>query len=125
MNLGRLMKRALHAVPMTLVLAAAADAGPPVWADVSPIFETRCINCHSEHGASKGLRLDSYAGAMAGSENGPVLLAGNAAESELARRLRGESRPPMPFLGRPLPPEELDLILRWIDAGLRETAPPE
>lgn len=75
--------------------------------------------CHSEvAGASKGLRLDDYAATLAGSERGVVLVSGNAAGSELIRRLRGESTPRMPFLSRPLPDDEIALIESWIIAGM-------
>lgn len=80
--------------------------------------------CHSREAAARGLRLDSYAGTLAGSDNGPVLIPGDGASSELLRRLRGESRPRMPFLSRSLSPAEIDLIERWIAAGMPEGAPP-
>ena len=98
--------------------ASSEEAMPPVWNNVSHVFEKRCINCHSKHGAAKALRLDSYEGVMAGSEDGAVVLPGHASQSELIRRLQGESTPRMPFLSTPLPDEEIDLIMRWIDAGL-------
>lgn len=110
----------LAAIPVWLLSSLSATGSEPGWADVGAIFEVRCVNCHSELGAAKGLRLDSYAAAIAGSEDGPVLLAGNVSESELVRRVRGESTPRMPFLSVPLPPEEIDLIVRWIEAGLPE-----
>ena len=75
--------------------------------------------------AAKGLRLDSYDGAIEGSEDGAVLLPGNSSQSELVRRLRGESTPRMPFLSRSLPDAEIDLIVRWIDAGMPKVAPGE
>lgn len=103
--------------------APGASTDIPGWTDVSRIFDERCVNCHSALGASAGLRLDNATAAMAGSRNGPVLLPGDASKSELVRRLRGESLPRMPFLSVPLPPEELDLIIRWIDAGLPGTEP--
>ena len=90
----------------------------PGWEDVSAIFSERCVMCHSDHGAGLGLRLDSYEFALAGSKKGPVLIAGDAERSEMVRRLRGLSTPRMPFLGRPLPEDELDVIVRWIEAGL-------
>jgi uncharacterized membrane protein len=93
----------------------------PDWAAVSAIFAKRCVMCHSEQGAMRGLRLDTYAAAIAGSTNGKVLMPGDTAASELIRRLRGESTPRMPFLSTPLPPEEIDLITRWVEAGLPET----
>lgn len=94
------------------------EAGPPVWKDVLPIFQKRCINCHAAHGAAKGLRLDSYSAAISGGENGAVILPRNATESELVRRLRGQSTPRMPFLSTPLPTDEIELIVRWIEAGV-------
>jgi mono/diheme cytochrome c family protein len=101
--------------------AVAGDAVSPGWADVSVIFNKRCVMCHSAvAGASKGLRLDDYAAALAGSERGLVLLPGDAPGSEIIRRLRGASVPRMPFLSRPLPEDEIALIESWIAAGLPE-----
>lgn len=90
---------------------------PPGWEEVGAIFAARCINCHSALGAAKGLRLDSYVAVLAGSADGAVVLPGDPAGSELIRRLRGESTPRMPFLSTPLPQGEIDLIVRWIEAG--------
>jgi mono/diheme cytochrome c family protein len=95
---------------------AAEDA--PDWRAVSAVFVAHCVNCHAAHGAALGLRLDSYEAALAGGERGPVLIAGDAAGSELVRRLRGESVPRMPFLSRALPAEEIDVVVRWVEAGL-------
>lgn len=79
--------------------------------------------CHSAQAAAVELRLDSYAAAVAGGSKGPVLVPGDAAGSELVRRLRGESLPRMPFLSYPLAPDEIALVERWIAAGLPEGAP--
>jgi mono/diheme cytochrome c family protein len=98
--------------------AVADDARPTDWGDVSQIFAKNCINCHSSHGAALGLRLDSYNAALAGSVRGAVLVPGDSGNSELVRRLRGESVPRMPFLGYPLKEEEIALIEHWINGGL-------
>lgn len=116
------------AVPAALLaaLAAAATAGGPDrpdWSDVSRVFAENCLNCHATHGAAKGLRLDSYAAALAGGVDGPVLLAGDPRGSELIRRLRGESPPRMPFLGPPLLEDDIALIERWIASGLPDSRP--
>jgi mono/diheme cytochrome c family protein len=95
-------------------------AGRPGWNEIGPVFEARCVNCHGPLGAGKGLRLDSYEGAIVGSTDGPVLIAGDPDGSELVKRIRGESVPRMPFLGPPLPPEELELIVSWVEAGMPE-----
>jgi hypothetical protein len=99
-------------------IATAAEA--PDWVEVSAIFVERCVMCHSAHGASLDLRLDSYEAVVTGSIRGAVLVPGDPAGSELLRRLRGESLPRMPFLSYPLPPEQIDLITRWVEAGLPE-----
>lgn len=81
--------------------------------------------CHSAvAGASKGLRLDDYTAALAGSETGAVLVPGDASGSELVRRLRGESTPRMPFLSRPLPDAQIALIENWIIAGMPHDSEP-
>lgn len=102
----------------SLVWAGCAAEEAADWPAVAALFVARCVNCHAAHGTARGLRLDSHEAALAGGERGPVLIAGDAAGSELIRRLRGESLPRMPFLSRPLPPEEIDLVMRWVEAGL-------
>jgi hypothetical protein len=105
--------------------ALGQDAEQPDWEDVSAIFNQRCVMCHSSaFGSGLGLRLDSYESVLAGSSRGPVLRSGDSAGSELIRRLLGSSTPRMPFLGVPLPEEQVDLIIRWIDAGLPEGRAP-
>jgi mono/diheme cytochrome c family protein len=124
-----LQPRSAARVLLTLLLLAITDAAlaeeaAPGWAAVGALFRDRCVMCHSRDAASRGLRLDSYAGALADGENGPVLIRRDAASSALMRRLLGESRPRMPFLSTSLSPAEIALVERWIAAGLPETAPP-
>lgn len=120
-ELGACMKRGF-ALLVCLLLALPVRAGDvvPVWSDVQPIFTRHCVMCHGPQGAANGLHLDSYAAAVAGSKNGVVVLAGDAAHSELIRRLKGEKTPRMPFLSYPLADDQIALIARWIDAGLLE-----
>lgn len=107
-----------------LALATPAAAGepgdPPSWAEVNGILAKHCVMCHSAQGAGLGLRLDSYGAAIAGSTNGKVLVPGDPEHSELIRRLRGLSAPRMPFLGRPLPDADIELIIRWVENGMPE-----
>jgi mono/diheme cytochrome c family protein len=118
------MVRATVVLGTLASLAWASCAAEEVadWRAVGALFVARCVNCHAAHGAARGLRLDSYEAALAGGERGPVLIAGDAEGSELVRRLRGESVPRMPFLSRALPPEEIDLVVRWVEAGLPRSA---
>lgn len=57
---------------------------------------------------------------MAGSQDGPVLVAGDPEGSELLRRVRGISQPQMPLIGDLLTEEEIGRIEAWILAGLPE-----
>lgn len=90
------------------------------WSDVQGILAEHCVMCHGPQGAARGLHLDSYLGVMAGGDDGPVVLSGDADASELIRRLRGESLPRMPFLSYPLADDEIRLIALWVDGGLSE-----
>ncbi len=96
---------------------ATADA-PGFAADIQPIFTGSCVKCHSGDNAPRGLQLNSYAGVIAGGTYRPVIVPGNAAESELVKRIKGEAIPRMPFDGPPfLSENEIALIIAWIEAG--------
>ncbi len=93
-----------------------------VYANVQPIFAARCAldGCHGTS-PQLGLRLDSYAAIIAGSDHGPVVVAGDTAQSELYIRITY----PDPLVIMPKPPNaplsqaEIDLIRRWIEDGLQ------
>jgi mono/diheme cytochrome c family protein len=103
-----------------LLLSAGAQADAPTYHDdIAPLLASRCLACHSGAQAPLGLRLDSLDQLLRGSQRGPVVRAGDAAGSELLRRLTGSSQPRMPLTGPPfLDAAEIALIERWIDAGL-------
>ena len=95
------------------------------YAQVAPIFATRCAKCHTEQGqmgpAPEGFRLTSYAETLASGERARVV-PGHPAASELARRIRGQARPRMPFDGPPyLTEDEIGLIEDWIAQGARNS----
>jgi hypothetical protein len=104
--------------------AQAAGAGDPDFArDVQPILSGHCFHCHGPDEASRkgGLRLDTVEGALAGGDSGdPALVAGNAAASALFQRVLttdpDEIMPP-PKEKKPLAPEQIDILRRWIDGG--------
>ena len=111
---------------MRAALGLALIAGP-VWAQevpdfgpVAALFAERCVMCHSGEDAPLGLRLDSHAGVLAGSENGPVAVAGDMS-SPILQRLRGEAEPQMPLDGPPFLSEaQIALVSDWIAAGMPE-----
>lgn len=109
----------LSATAMVLFAEPAATQRASQWTDVATIFKSHCTICHTGADAPKGLRLDSYAGTLAGSSNGPVLKSGDPEGSELVRRIRGLSEPRMPMTGPPfLSESEMNRIEDWVRAGM-------
>lgn len=90
---------------------SAVDPTPRVLA----LLESRCTSCHVGGDAPEGLRLNSLDSLLAGSEDGPVIVAGDPGASELIRRIRGESTPRMPMDGPPyLSDEEIAMVEDWV-----------
>ncbi|MBV8452017.1 MAG: DUF1549 domain-containing protein, partial [Deltaproteobacteria bacterium] len=93
-------------------------AGSPLFADgVRPILAARCYGCHGPDLQQNGLRLDSLASALKGSQSGPIIVPGHSDQSRLIRRLLAEEKPQMPYGGPPLSSDQIAVIRRWIDAG--------
>ena len=106
------------ALALCLLSGAAAAQEAPDFGAVAALFAERCVMCHSGEDAPLGLRLDSHAGVIAGSENGPVAIAGDM-NSPILQRLRGEAEPQMPLDGPPFLSEvEIALVSDWIAAGM-------
>ncbi len=98
-----------------------ARQGAPTFSDVSRIFQTRCIRCHSGARPPEGLHLDSYGGVMAGAKEMKVVVKGDPGKSELVKRIKGISKPRMPKDGPPwLSESDITLIEKWIAAGAPE-----
>lgn len=122
MNHERMPKAAPRRLARALVLGAglAACAAPAAAQDadaVARLLGERCVMCHQGDAAPLGLRLDSIDALLKGGRR-PVVVPGDAAGSELVRRLRGQSTPRMPLTGPPFLSEpEIALVERWIGAG--------
>jgi uncharacterized membrane protein len=89
---------------------------------VQPILESRCVKCHGASKAEGKLRLDSPDAIRKGGEDGAVIVAGHAAQSDLVRRiwLPPSHKDAMPPGGsQALPASDAALIRWWIDQGAR------
>jgi len=53
--------------------------------DISPIFKTSCVRCHGAERPKAGLRLDTLEGVLKGTRKGPILTAGDSANSLLVK----------------------------------------
>ena len=85
--------------------------------EIQTIFNNNCTSCHVDGGAyQNGLDLSSYENLMAGdSDNGPVVIPGDHANSLLWQKVNSGAMPPgnNPDLSE----DEIDLIADWIDEG--------
>ncbi len=111
-----------HALP--------AQAGGRVdfTADVLPILEKHCVECHQApkpdargriRDPKGGLRLDGKDWILHGGDGGRVIAAGDARRSELYTRtvLPDEHGDKMPEGRDPLTAAQTDVLKRWIDQG--------
>ena len=117
-----LRPHALLGLPFLLIVLDLRDEDEPVRFedDVRPILKENCYRCHGEERSRSGLRLDLEERAREGGYSGePAIVPGDSAASELARRIRSEDedfRMPPPERPR-LSPEDVELLVRWIDEG--------
>lgn len=104
-----------EAPPSPTDTPAPPEAGGVSFAgDVLPILTSRCERCHGGSRAEAGLDLLSYAGVMAGSEKGAVVIPGDSANSSLVQVIvSGE----MPRRAPRLPDSEIETIANWVDEG--------
>ncbi len=105
--------------PQPTATSAPADAAPSSLfaAQVRPILASRCYVCHGPETQQNGLRLDSLAAVLKGSESGRIVIPGHSDQSRIMRRLQAQERPLMPYGGPPLSADEIAVIRKWIDAG--------
>jgi mono/diheme cytochrome c family protein len=82
--------------------------------DVQPIFSQICVKCHGGDETKEGLSLKSYADVMAGSDNGPVIEPGDAANSFLIQQVINGK---MPKKGPRLLPAQIRTLSDWVAAG--------
>ena len=125
---------------LTLLTATAADKvdisklppasdkkGVTYEKDIKPIFEKACFKCHGEEKQKSKLRVDSLAATLKGGENGPNVIPGKSAESQLVHAVsrllveEDENMPPKKKDGTisALDKEQVGLIRAWIDQGAK------
>lgn len=86
----------------------------PVWDDhIELALSQRCTHCHGGSAAAAGLDLSTFALALQGNENGPVIVPGDPDGSLIVEKM-GRNHP-----GR-LTGFELSVLVDWIAAGAPE-----
>lgn len=101
-----------------------AQLPPPVQrpihfsADIKPILEKSCLQCHGHGRAKGGFRIDSRETILAGGDSGPAVVPGKSAESLLIELVMGfDPDSQMPKKGSKLTREQIALLRAWIDQG--------
>jgi len=87
--------------------------------DVVPILRAHCIECHGPDKQKGKLRLDTKADLLKGGKNGEIIKAGDAAASELHKRINlpKDNDDRMPPEGDVLPAEKVAILKAWITEG--------
>ncbi len=105
---------------------AAMAAEPPTsfQEDVLPVFQVRCVSCHSQNGEgfkASGLDLTTYQGVLAGTKFGPMVIPGDPDSSNLMRLLDWRVPPQlrMPHNKKQLSVCDRNSIRTWIRQGAK------
>jgi hypothetical protein len=99
--------------PAPTVETPASVVNPTFDSYVGPLFASKCTVCHGGSSPQKGLNLSTYASAIKGGNDGPVIIPGDSAGSKLVQVQSGKHF-------ATLSSEELDVVKKWIDAGTPE-----
>ena len=113
-------KLALLSLSATLVVPSlSAQAKVDFAKDVLPVLQQSCFKCHGAEKQKGKLRLDSMEAAIKGGKGGPALVVGDAAKSELVKRvlLPKTHDDFMPAEAEPLPAKQIDILKDWINQG--------
>ena len=104
-------------IMMALFLLAPVLAQVDYDSEIQPIFNSRCINCHSGSDAEEGLNLSSYNNVMNGGDSGDVVIPYDHANSLLWQYINSGFMPPGT---NDLTDSQVDLIAQWINEGALE-----
>jgi hypothetical protein len=96
--------------------AASKDGEAFFESRVRPLLVAKCQSCHGERVAEAGLRLDSRRSMLAGSDTGPVVVPGDAAQSKLLAAVRHTGDVAMPPDGK-LSVDEIATLETWVASG--------
>jgi uncharacterized protein DUF1549/uncharacterized protein DUF1553/cytochrome c len=84
---------------------------------VRPVLAEQCYNCHGPKLQQAGLRVDSLAAMLRGTDAGkPALVPGDPDKSSLIQAIRWEHKVKMPPQGK-LPDKAIEALTQWVKMG--------
>ena len=103
-------------------------------ADVHPIFQRHCLECHNRSGegvAASGFSVQDYASVMKGTNFGPVVVPGSSISSTLYLLIAQKTAPEIQMppqhpeslaegRGTALSEKEIEIVAAWIDQGAQD-----
>ena len=102
---------------------AAAARDVSYASDVQPILQRHCEECHLGNSHKGGFSLNTRDSALQSGKNGPRIVPGDSASSELIQHVTGvHGFKPMPPRGARLTPDEVGVLRAWIDQGVKYDA---
>lgn len=103
---------------LSLIFVALGLADEPVsfHKQLRPILARQCLGCHQGATRQADLSLASVKDIQTGGRKGSAL-------PLLIPYLTGETKPQMPFGGKPLPADQIELFRRWIAEGAKDDSP--
>ena len=105
---------------LMLSLPVQGAQSPSFETDVLPIFQQHCLQCHSDQARQGGLSLETLERVLAGGDSGSVVVAHKPVESRLLVLISSGG---MPMGAPPLEAGAIDLVRRWIEAGMPGETP--
>lgn len=85
---------------------------------VRPVLAEHCYSCHGPEKQKAGLRLDSRAAVLVGTDDGPVVVPGKPETSALIAVIRHEGEYPMPSKEPKLADDDIAALAEWVQRGL-------
>src|SRR5580704_6429246 len=115
----------MRAAALSLIFVALGLAQEPVsfHKQLRPILARQCIGCHQGAAKQSDLSLETVKDIQTGGKKGAAFTPGAPEKSILISYLTGETKPQMPFGGKPLPDDQIELFRRWIREGAKDDSP--
>ncbi len=105
------------------LFGSSTSAATPISYDehIKPILRQHCLKCHGDDRQKAGLNMQTYASTLKGGSGGEVVIAGRTSQSLLFKAITNpDDDARMPPNKAPIPADQIAVIQKWIDAGLRE-----
>ena len=135
MKLTKLTFAAVAAIGFTLAASAEDAKLPPASTktgvtyatDLKPIFDASCVKCYSGDRPKARLHMDTLEGILKGTKQGPILKAGDSANSFIVKSVAHQTTeqdswmPPLKNRAgiKPLTDDQIGLLRAWIDQGAK------